>query len=257
MTRPITDIVTEGEALGVVGGVAASLPVGASSEQIDDRVAALLAAGSNVTLTYDDVANTLTIAATGGGASTADTVSIVDAGGYFTGSDVEAALQELGAGGGGGGGTTIRHKFVSVGTDTTATINTSNAWANLSAHLAAYTDLTLTGCSVGDVVVAEFGAEWANEATFGGFDVCTVVSGAVTNYFSTGSSTASASYGPRQWLGRNSVYASVGGSARYALQSGDLSSGAATIRMRVKTSGSKTVTANGTFSITNIGAVQA
>lgn len=72
MTRPITDIVTEGQALGVVGGVAASLAVGATSEQIDDRVAALLQAGANVTLTYDDVANTLTIAAAGGGVTDGD-----------------------------------------------------------------------------------------------------------------------------------------------------------------------------------------
>lgn len=36
------------------------------SEAVDDRVAALLVAGSNITLTYDDVANTLTIAASGG-----------------------------------------------------------------------------------------------------------------------------------------------------------------------------------------------
>lgn len=62
MTRRITDIVAEGQALGVVGGAAASLAVGTTSEQIDDRVAALLKAGANVTLTYDDVANTLTIA---------------------------------------------------------------------------------------------------------------------------------------------------------------------------------------------------
>lgn len=39
------------------------------SEAVDDRVAALLVAGSNVTITYDDVANTLTIAAAGGGGS--------------------------------------------------------------------------------------------------------------------------------------------------------------------------------------------
>lgn len=37
------------------------------SEAVDDRVAALLVAGSNVTLTYNDASNTLTIAATGGG----------------------------------------------------------------------------------------------------------------------------------------------------------------------------------------------
>ena len=36
-------------------------------ETIDDRVAGLLVAGTNVTLTYNDVANTLTIAAAGGG----------------------------------------------------------------------------------------------------------------------------------------------------------------------------------------------
>jgi hypothetical protein len=44
-----------------------------------------------------------TWATLGGGAVAADDVSITDSGGYFTGTDVEAALQELGAGGGGGG----------------------------------------------------------------------------------------------------------------------------------------------------------
>jgi hypothetical protein len=41
--------------------------VASLSELVDDRVAALLVAGSNITLTYDDVANTLTVAAAGGG----------------------------------------------------------------------------------------------------------------------------------------------------------------------------------------------
>jgi hypothetical protein len=36
------------------------------SEAVDDRVAALLVPGANVTLTYDDAANTLTVASTGG-----------------------------------------------------------------------------------------------------------------------------------------------------------------------------------------------
>lgn len=43
-----------------------------TDEQVDDRVAALLVAGTNITLTYDDGAGTLTIDATGGGASTLD-----------------------------------------------------------------------------------------------------------------------------------------------------------------------------------------
>lgn len=42
------------------------------AEAVDDRVAALLVAGANVTLTYNDVANTLTIAASGGGGGVSD-----------------------------------------------------------------------------------------------------------------------------------------------------------------------------------------
>lgn len=37
------------------------------SEAVDDRVASLLVAGANITLTYNDVSNTLTIASSGGG----------------------------------------------------------------------------------------------------------------------------------------------------------------------------------------------
>lgn len=37
------------------------------SEAVDDRVASLLVAGANITLTYDDVGNALTIASSGGG----------------------------------------------------------------------------------------------------------------------------------------------------------------------------------------------
>ena len=42
------------------------------AEATDDRVAALLKQGANVTLTYDDVANTLTVAASGGGSGIAE-----------------------------------------------------------------------------------------------------------------------------------------------------------------------------------------
>lgn len=42
------------------------------SEAVDDRVSALLVAGANVTLTYNDGANTLTIAATSGGTGAFD-----------------------------------------------------------------------------------------------------------------------------------------------------------------------------------------
>lgn len=42
-------------------------PIATLSEAIDDRVAALLVAGTNITLTYNDAAGTLTIVAAGGG----------------------------------------------------------------------------------------------------------------------------------------------------------------------------------------------
>jgi hypothetical protein len=44
-----------------------SVAVSDFAEAVDDRVAALMVGGSNVTVTYDDAANTLTIAAAGGG----------------------------------------------------------------------------------------------------------------------------------------------------------------------------------------------
>lgn len=46
------------------------------NETIDDRVAALLVAGSNVTLTYNDASGTLTVSASGGTATT-NTVAVV------------------------------------------------------------------------------------------------------------------------------------------------------------------------------------
>lgn len=46
------------------------------SEAVDDRVAALLTAGTNITLTYNDAGNTLTIAASGGGLSGQATVTV-------------------------------------------------------------------------------------------------------------------------------------------------------------------------------------
>jgi hypothetical protein len=45
----------------------AKVDTSALSESIDDRVAALLTAGTNITLTYNDAAGTLTIDASGGG----------------------------------------------------------------------------------------------------------------------------------------------------------------------------------------------
>lgn len=47
-------------------GTQAASTISDFSEAVDDRVAALMVAGTNITLTYDDTANTLTVAAAGG-----------------------------------------------------------------------------------------------------------------------------------------------------------------------------------------------
>ncbi len=75
---------THGHAIGDVASLQTALDGKASTahshtstaisdfaEAVDDRVAALLTAGTNVALAYDDAANKLTIAATGGGGGTA------------------------------------------------------------------------------------------------------------------------------------------------------------------------------------------
>jgi len=89
---------------------------GLTVEQVDDRVAALLKAGANVTLTYDDAANTLTIAMTGGGGVSGVTLEQVDdrvASLLQAGSNITLTYDDptdrltIAATGGGGGGTVV------------------------------------------------------------------------------------------------------------------------------------------------------
>ncbi len=54
------------------------------SEAVDDRVSALLVAGSNITLTYNDGAGTLTVAASGGGGLTLGQAYAAAQGIFFT-----------------------------------------------------------------------------------------------------------------------------------------------------------------------------
>ena len=67
-----------------------------TSERVDDRVNGLLTAGSNITLAYDDVANTLTIASTGGltdlSASTTNDLTEGSSNLYFTNARATSAI---------------------------------------------------------------------------------------------------------------------------------------------------------------------
>lgn len=70
----------------------ASGDVSGLSEAIDDRVAALVVAGTNMTITYDDVLNTLTFDAAGGGGSPGGSngeVQYNNAGAFAGAADVE------------------------------------------------------------------------------------------------------------------------------------------------------------------------
>lgn len=57
-------------------GTQSSTTISDFSEAVDDRVASLLVAGPNVTLNYNDVANTLTVSASGGGGGSITTTTV-------------------------------------------------------------------------------------------------------------------------------------------------------------------------------------
>jgi hypothetical protein len=64
---PVGHTHTQSDVTGLVSDLAGKVDSSSLSESIDDRVAALLVAGTNITITYNDASNTLTIASTGGG----------------------------------------------------------------------------------------------------------------------------------------------------------------------------------------------
>jgi hypothetical protein len=73
-TSAQTDTLLAGKAAASHGHT--STAISDFAEAVDDQVAALLTAGANITLTYDDAANKLTIAATGGGGGSGDATSL-------------------------------------------------------------------------------------------------------------------------------------------------------------------------------------
>lgn len=149
-------------------------------------------------------------------------------------------------------GGSIPHKLT-IPTSGATSINTAGSWANLSAHVATYTDITLDDVAAGDVIVARLAGMWANQSAWGYLDFASIVSAAIVNTFSGG-----ASDGIRGLLGVNAAWTPFDGAAHYTVQAGDISAGSITVRARVKTSGAKTLNHDpGQFSLLNLGPVQA
>ena len=64
------------------------------SEAVDDRVGALLQPGTNITLNYNDAANTLTVNSTASGSNAASGITFTPVGNLIA-TDVQAAIVEL------------------------------------------------------------------------------------------------------------------------------------------------------------------
>lgn len=94
-------------------------------------------------------------------------------------------------------------------------------------------DLVITGVAAGDVVeyIPNFMVDSAVSTRLA-FDVATIVSGSVVNYFG---SAASGGSGLPGWYAPNTAtFSQVSGSAFYTLQSGDISGGSVTLRLYVQ-----------------------
>lgn len=142
----------------------------ALSESIDDRVAALLVAGTNITLTYNDGANTLTIDAAGGGGAptTADyVVKTADAG--LSAERVATDTAEIAWDWGTAGQAKLNLVTASVALSKLANIATARLLGRSTAGSGVIEELTVgSGLSLAGGVLSASGGSLPNIAFFGG-----------------------------------------------------------------------------------------
>jgi hypothetical protein len=115
------------------------------AEAVDDRVAALLTAGTNITLTYNDGAGTLTIDASGGGAT--DFTDLGDVPASYTGQSLRAVRVNAGE-------TALEFFTLSGGGDLLAANNLSD----LASASTALTNLGLSANGKSLVTAADYAA---------------------------------------------------------------------------------------------------
>lgn len=143
-------------------------------------------------------------------------------------------------------------RWASVGTDI---ILNSTSWANMPT----FGTLTIPA-NVGDLLKVHFNVHHSNEAVAALIDAVTEVSGTPTTSFTTGGAapTGTTGVGVAGWRCDLSDDGAHGGDAYYVVQSGDIVSGAVTIRLRYRTGSAANKTLAGTasvmfFSVENLG----
>lgn len=125
-------------------------------------------------------------------------------------------------------------------TSGTITVN-GTSWANLDTGL----DLAITAAT-GDIIQVGISAAWNSEAVNAGLDVVSLVSAAPVNSLATGATPSDSNHGIAGWFGGSGVVATPGSSVMYTLQSGDISGGTVTLRLRVRTLTAANKTLNAT-----------
>jgi hypothetical protein len=116
-----------------------------------------------------------------------------------------------------------------VRTSSDITLN-STSWANVDTGI----DIVVPA-QAGDVLLVALSALFGTENVVGFLDVATIVSGSPVNYISGGAGGAS-HQGVTSWRGHDStVYKGAGGTIQYVVQSGDISGGNVTLRLRYRT----------------------
>jgi hypothetical protein len=118
----------------------------------------------------------------------------------------------------------------------------STTWANFDTGL----DLVIAA-QAGDVLLVDVSGHYNSEAVGGILDAATIVSGSPVNYISGGAGGAS-NRGVLGWYGPGAS-ASVGAAIQYVVQSGDISGGNVTLRLRYRTTSASVKTMNATSDI--------
>lgn len=112
---------------------------------------------------------------------------------------------------------------------TAGNVSSPTGWGNFDTAL----DLVLAA-QVGDYIEASVSAFVNSENGEVALDVGTLVSAAIVNVFSTGTTESSTGSGVAGWFQSNSIFNSIGSPILYPLVAGDLSAGTVTLRLRIR-----------------------